>query len=69
LAAPVDCFVLKWVKSTASQVGLSADQRRRSVSGAFRVDKSHAARVKKKIVVVDDVITTGATAEGLVRGR
>ena len=64
----VDCFVLKRVKRTASQVGLSADQRRRNVAGAFKVDKAHAARVRgKKLVVVDDVITTGATAEACAR--
>ena len=35
----VDCFVLKRVKRTASQVGLSADQRRRNVAGAFKSTK------------------------------
>ena len=64
----VDCFVLKRVKRTASQVGLSADQRRRNVAGAFKVDKAHAATVRgKRVVVIDDVITTGATAEACAR--
>jgi ComF family protein len=67
-ALPVDCFVLKRVRRTASQVGLTADQRRRNVSGAFRVDKDKAPQVKgKKLLVVDDVITTGATAEACAR--
>jgi predicted amidophosphoribosyltransferase len=49
-------------------VGLTADQRRRNVSGAFRVDKDKAPQVKgKKLLVVDDVITTGATAEACAR--
>lgn len=65
---PVDCFVLKRVRRTASQVGLTADQRRRNVAGAFRVDKDKVPQVKaKKLVVVDDVITTGATAEACAR--
>jgi ComF family protein len=65
---PVDCSVLRRVRRTASQVGLSAEQRRLNVRGAFRVDKAHADRVRgKKLVVVDDVITTGATAESCAR--
>lgn len=65
---PVDCFVLRRVRRTASQVGLTAEQRRRNVAGAFKVDGARADCVKgKRVVVMDDVITTGATAEACAR--
>jgi predicted amidophosphoribosyltransferase len=65
---PADGFVLKRVRRTASQVGLTAEQRRRNVAGAFKVDLSRAASVRgKTIVVVDYVITTGATAKACAR--
>jgi predicted amidophosphoribosyltransferase len=44
------------VRRTASQVALTADQRRRNVAGAFRVDKDRTARIAgRKLVVADDV--------------
>ena len=54
------------MKRTASQVGLSADQRRRNVAGAFKVDEAHAATVRgKRVVVIDDV----TCARALKRAR
>jgi ComF family protein len=64
----VDCFVLQRVRRTTSQVGLSAEQRRRNVAGAFRVGPNLAPSLKgKNLVLIDDVITTGATAEACAR--
>ena len=65
---PADCFVLRRVRRTASQVGLTAEQRVRNVAGAFKIDPKRATEIKgKNVVVIDDVITTGATAEACAR--
>lgn len=47
------------VKRTRSQVGLRENERRKNVSRAFAVPGEMAG---KKVVLVDDVMTTGATA-------
>lgn len=53
--------VVKRVKSTAAQAGLTNSKRRLNVRGAFSV--SDKAAVKgRRVLLIDDVITTGATA-------
>lgn len=65
---PVDPFIIERVKLTASQVGLSEAERRRNLSGAIRLARGAAERVEgTKIVLVDDVITTGSTAAACAR--
>ena len=51
-------------RRTPSQGGLSPGARRRNVAGAFDVHPGRAAHVSgKRVLLVDDVLTTGATAE------
>ena len=47
------------VRATASMRGLNPAQRKRSVAGAFRTQQRFDG---KHVILVDDVLTTGATA-------
>ena len=49
------------LRSTESQAGLTPRQRRNNVRGAFKVSDSFAV-AGKHILLVDDILTTGATA-------
>lgn len=63
---PSNVRLLKRVRRTPPLKGLSAVQRRRTVAGAFAVDAS--ANLKgRTVVLVDDVITTGSTANACAR--
>jgi len=56
--------LIERVRATPSQQGLGAAQRRANVTPrAFRLHRRHAHRVEgRRVVLVDDVYTTGATA-------
>ena len=56
------CNGLDRVKETRSQVGLTKKERRKNVKGAFALKKKFEDSLKgKKIVLIDDVLTTGST--------
>ena len=61
VGAPVVTDVLTRARSTRRQEGLSLDERLANVAGAFRVARPEAVE-GKRILLVDDVLTTGATA-------
>lgn len=60
--------VLKRIRPTTQQVGLSRTERARNVQGAFQVPDSRKADVKgRRIVLIDDVLTSGATVDACAR--
>jgi len=65
---PCDPFLLTRVKHTQRQVGLTKAQRRENLQGAFRVSGHAKARLRgKRVLLVDDVLTTGSTANAASR--
>jgi ComF family protein len=65
---PCDPFLLARVKRTQSQVGLTRPQRQENLQGAFRVPADAKGRLAdKRVLLVDDVLTTGSTANAAAR--
>jgi ComF family protein len=62
----LDASVLRRVRRTETQTGLTHRQRRLNMQGAFSVNPK-AAIAGKRIALIDDVITTGATAGACTR--
>jgi ComF family protein len=61
-------LLLERTRATASQVGLSRGQRQRNVAGAFAIPERFADRaLGRKILLIDDVITTGSTVGACAR--
>jgi len=65
---PVDNDILARKRMTRQQDGLTAAQRAETVSGAFAV-RAHRlpALAGRRVVLVDDVVTTGATVSAATR--
>jgi ComF family protein len=59
-------FVLERIRATVPQVELNGADRRRNVARAFRVTQPRDVH-GRNILLVDDVYTTGATAEECTR--
>ena len=57
---------LRRIRFTSSQAGLTNAKRRVNVSGAFRAANPSALK-GKRVLLIDDVMTTGATAASCAR--
>ena len=66
LGLRVDAALARRVRRTRQQVGLSGDQRRRNVAGAFATHPDLLGRLAgRPVVLIDDVYTTGSTLRAL----
>jgi ComF family protein len=65
---PFEPLAVTRVKGTRQQVGLGLSAREDNVRGAFRVLPQHDILVRgRRVLLVDDVYTTGATAAAVTR--
>lgn len=66
LKLPLALDLLRAVRMVSRQATLTPHQRRRNMRGAFAISRAYDVR-DAHVLVIDDVMTTGATANSLAR--
>ena len=65
---PCETGLIERIKATRPQVGLTREERASNLQGAFRLTPEAAGlAVERRIVLIDDVLTTGATLNACAR--
>jgi predicted amidophosphoribosyltransferase len=67
VGAPVAPDALRLTRSTRDSAGLSVEERRTNLAGALSAARPPARAEAVSVVVVDDVVTTGATLAEAIR--
>ena len=65
---PLEPWLLKRIRQTAQQIGLSKSERTANVQGAFAVPVEYRPHVRgRRILLIDDVLTSGSTVDACAR--
>lgn len=66
---PIDTHLLQRTRATRAQMTLDRDARADNPAGAFAIDprRLHAIGSGKRVALIDDVMTTGATLDEMAR--
>jgi ComF family protein len=65
---PISRDALRRIRPTEHQIGLSRSERASNVQGAFKVAPERRAEIQgRRIILVDDVLTSGATTDACAR--
>lgn len=61
LDAPLRTDILRRIRRTRTQTKLEINEKKKNVSGSFRVRQGFTDKTLRHVLIVDDVFTTGAT--------
>lgn len=62
--SPIDCSLAIRIRDTLPQANLTREERRRNIDGAFECQADLSG---KSLLIIDDVLTTGSSANELAR--